>query len=296
MGKKMNFNNLRNFVLIAKEGNITRAAEKNFISQPALSIHLKELEKELNVQLFSRKNRKLTLTEEGQILYDWAEPFISSEKDVLDQMHSIRKEKTNVLNIGIMGVDFLYRLPFLSEEFKKNDPNVDIQIQRMTWNRLTSALKKGTIDISFQILTSTVPKNCDYITLEEGHECVVLPKSNPLSKKKAIRPEELKNQNFVIMNRTEESDAFLGITNICQSAGFTPNIIAEFDYSEPMFSMISMGDAITISSTLAPVSYYNNITLVDLYEPEKMRLCAVWLKNTKNKSVLQFIEFLKSNT
>jgi len=92
---------LRTFVAVAEEAHLTRAAERLFISQPAVSAHIKALEEELGVALFTRSARGMRLTREGQALRPQAEAALKSVGELLNQARSLRENLSGDLKIAL---------------------------------------------------------------------------------------------------------------------------------------------------------------------------------------------------
>jgi len=85
----LRYQSLKYFTVVAENESITKAAEKLFIGQSGLSVHMKNLEDELGVTLFVRTNRNVFLTEAGKALYEWTSPFFNGEKAALDNIRQI---------------------------------------------------------------------------------------------------------------------------------------------------------------------------------------------------------------
>ena len=92
---------LRSFVTVAEEGHLTRAAKRLFLSQPAVSAHIKALEEELGLVLFTRTPQGMQLTQEGQALKRQAEQALAAIDDVSRQAQSLRTELSGVMTIGL---------------------------------------------------------------------------------------------------------------------------------------------------------------------------------------------------
>lgn len=287
----MNYNNLYNFVTIVECKTMTKAAEELYISQPALSIHLKELEQELGVPLFLRTKRGLKLTEAGDILYSWAAPFFGQEKAVLKKI----TDKKMHLTIGIMGVDFLYQLPLIIDAFKKENPNIHVQVKRMNWEPLIQNLQNQNIDISFQITEDKIPGFCNSLILETGETGIAVAASSPLAQHDVIHARDLKNYPFVLVSRKQEPFLYTETLEFCRDAGFEPNIIGEYEFIEPMLSMVNMGEAITTTSTLSPFRHFDHIRYIKVEGSKTVHLSMLWHKEATNPAAACFIDYIKDS-
>ncbi len=123
----MNFTHLQYFLMVAEELNITRAAERLYISQQSLSTHISNLEKEVNVKLFTR-SPKLTLTYAGSLLVDTSQKILSLHSQFLNQVGDINQHYTGVLRLGISHTCGLTLLPRLFPKFRAEFPLVDFAL------------------------------------------------------------------------------------------------------------------------------------------------------------------------
>ena len=97
---RLNFHHLRYFWAVAKEGNLTRAAGQLHVSQSALSAQIKDLETQLGQLLFHRTGRTLTLTEAGQVAFNYAETIFATGNELIAVLREGRREERQVLRIG----------------------------------------------------------------------------------------------------------------------------------------------------------------------------------------------------
>jgi len=123
---RMNFNHLLIFHKVAEKRHFTRAAEELFISQPAVSKQIAELEKQLGQPLFVQVGRKIHLTEAGQILYDYATRIfaLSTEAEVvLDELHDLKRGR---LAVGASTTIGIYLLPELLGEYRSQYAQIEL--------------------------------------------------------------------------------------------------------------------------------------------------------------------------
>ncbi|WP_344960003.1 LysR family transcriptional regulator [Zobellella aerophila] len=139
---------MRYFIAVAEELNLTRAAEKLFIAQPPLTRQIKQLEEELEVQLFIRKPRGLELTQGG--LY-----FLQQARNIMDKIDAtvlatrqIAQLRKTVFSIGFVPSVFYGQLPLMVRRLRRNK-NLEIVLHELKTQEQIEALKSGKIDIGF---------------------------------------------------------------------------------------------------------------------------------------------------
>ena len=139
------------FLKVSEMGSISKAADKLYISQPALSQQLKNLEKELHTPLFIRSNKGIELTEEGKIVYKY---FSMSEKLLQEMKKEIRDKKNNVKKIRISAVPTMcnYSLPCMIYHLKQHYPNTSVELySRSDSFKIEEELVNGRCDIGFVV-------------------------------------------------------------------------------------------------------------------------------------------------
>ena len=162
----MNFRNLQYFLRAAEEKNITRAAQKLYISQQSLSGHIAKLEEELGVSLFERGG-ELRLTYAGERLYLLAQRICSLEQEILRETGEISDRRRGRLRLGISYTCGRAILPRLLPEFRTGHPLVEISLMEGNHQKLNEWLAAGEIDVVLGYAPIDVPGAVVYPLLQE---------------------------------------------------------------------------------------------------------------------------------
>ena len=142
----MNTQQMKVFVAIAENKNITQAAGKLFLSQPALSRQLTLLEDELGCQLVVRNNHGVDLTPAGEVLYKRSKKI---QEDLLNTVEAVREAASGVhgqINVGTIYTDFPHLSPYLAD-FRKQYPHIMIRITPQVPSQLLEQLAQGTVHV-----------------------------------------------------------------------------------------------------------------------------------------------------
>ncbi len=189
----MDIRTLRYFLAIAREENMTRAAEILHVTQPTLSKQLKSLEEELGKKLFTRHSFSIKLTDEGLLLRNRAEDLIFMVDKITQEFVSLDDISGGDLYLGLAES---YQLRFLArsiKKFKQTYPNLHYHITSGDTEQLGEKLDKGLLD--FLVLVE-LPDNRKYEYIEFPQTDtwgLIIPADDPLSKKEVIRLDDLKN-------------------------------------------------------------------------------------------------------
>ena len=202
----MDTNLLRNFVEIAREGSMTAAAEALHISQPTLSVQMKNLEKELGKSLFQKQGRNIVLTEEGFLLRKRAEDIL----DMVDKTYAEFQEM-NILDGGDIRIgcaeSYLIRhLANTIKQLRQDYPRLYYHITSGDTDVVLERLDRGILD--FAILVEP-PNLARYHYLElPGRDTwgVVMPRKHPLAQKKAIAFRDLLDYELIVSEQSFKAD------------------------------------------------------------------------------------------
>lgn len=145
----MELHQLRSFIAIAEEKNLTRASERLFLSQSAVSAHLKSLEDALGVTLFTRTAKGMQLTPEGMTLLERARSLLDSANAMLQEAKSLSGELRGVLKIGFNTDPNFLRVTYLSANMRQAYPEVELRLVQAMTPEVIEAVQKGEMDGGF---------------------------------------------------------------------------------------------------------------------------------------------------
>lgn len=194
---------LEYFLAVAREENITHAANVLHIAQPTLSLQLKSLEQELGKPLFIRGKRKVTLTEDGVILRRRAEEILSLVKIAEQELSFSEHDIRGIVSIGSGETEAMNLALKAANELQTEHPNVSFQIFNGDAQAITERLDKGLLD--FGILMEPVDHSkYDHISLPISDSWgVLMPQDNALTSKDSISPADLYSIPLIVPNRSE---------------------------------------------------------------------------------------------
>ena len=175
------------FVTVVDEGNITRAAEKLFLSQPALSYRLRHMEKALGHSLLLRTAEGITLTAQGEIFYDYCKRMMQDQEALENAMNSASGKIQGTLKIA-SSINFAdYELPALLKSFREQYPDVHIQVKTAFSHQVVKMFNTGDCMVAFARGGYDVSGKSELL-LEEPY-CLVY--------KELVPPESLEKVPFI---------------------------------------------------------------------------------------------------
>lgn len=233
----MNFNQIKQVLVVAEEKNFTNAAKKLFISQPSLSKSIKLLEEELGVEIFERNPIKLTHA--GETFVIKAKRIISEIGELEIEMSDISNQSKTYLVIGIPSHRCYCFMPKILKELHEEFPNCYIKIEEYPTFILKKMLEEDKID--FYLGT----ENPDSLIYKAEHICnetvfATYPKSWKINcEKDEIDIKEFQDRNFIIFPEQLALSKYL--KSLCEENGFAPKAIIECHNAETIYSMINEG-------------------------------------------------------
>lgn len=192
----MNLDSLKMFCLVVDEGSISKAARLNFVSQPAVTRQIRQLEELYGAKLFERAAGKLTLSEAGEVLYPYAREIVEYSKRSFEAIQEITANQESVLNVGASSTIGEYLLPGLLGNFSKNYPDLKFSLTIGNTPNILSKLENYDIDIAF---VEGAVENEEFITEKfTDDELILVTSSNHRWKEKAqICIDELTEEKMI---------------------------------------------------------------------------------------------------
>jgi DNA-binding transcriptional LysR family regulator len=189
---------LRAFCQTARLGSVSRAAEALYVSQPAVTLQLQALERELGVRLLERSGRRLVPTREGQLLYELARPLV----EAVDGLDAAFREKVAGLDAGELHVaagssTILYLLPGIVEAFRERHPEVRLTLHNVTGASGLDLLRSDAVDLAVGSMLE-VPADIDYAPVYRFEPMLILPREHPLAGKPDLRLEDLSPYGLIL--------------------------------------------------------------------------------------------------
>ena len=286
---------LRYFLTVAREENISRAAEALYITQPTLSRQLAELEEELGAPLFIRGKRKITLTEEGMLLRRRAEEIAELEAKTEAEFRRRSESLSGTVSIGAAETRAAEIFPRAIESFRQKYPDVTFDIYSDIADHIKERLDRGLLDIGLLIEPGEIGKY-EFMRLGIEDRCGILMSAKcELARKEYVTAEDLIGLPVVANRRASVRDFYrqhLG------EAFDRLNIVATFNLinNAALFALQNRGYVFTVEGTL---QNYRNPELVfrPFYPEISQSTFLIWKKyQPMSRTVSRFLEELRMLT
>ncbi len=284
---------LRCFVTVVEEGSISGAAKTLNMTQPPLSILMNKFEKELDVTLFERHGKKITVTETGMFLYEKGLELLGKADDLMLELKEQHEGLRGTVRVGCITSANLFLIPGVVQQLLQEAPHVVTRVKEGNSSYILSELRDNRLDIG---ITRTIFQAEDLETTPLLTEplLLALPPGHPLLKKPSVSIQDLKDEKFILPATTFGYGISDDIIEACQSSGFTPQIVYWGTETLPMLQMVLKGVGIAFTPKMYQELKGELPPLVELAEPRlTTRLIMVTMKNRfQSAAVRRFMKII----
>lgn len=290
--------------MLAECQNLTRAAERLYISQPALSLSISNLEKSLGTPLFERKNKKFVLTYAGERYVEKASQMLQLEREFNQEIAHITRQTAGRLRLGISQRRGDWLLPPVIAAYERQWPEIDLVIREGNLSDLTEMLKNHELDMVVLNLDHA-PSDMDTALLFEEEILAAFPEGHPLLQKAEkidgspylrIRPEELAGETLILHSPMQSlrvlEDAILKRHHV--KPGRT-RVIRSIETSVQM-SAEGLGISFVREGYISHLHYSKPVVYCTLdTQPHRQKLVAAYKKDVElPKYMTSMIELLRA--
>lgn len=284
----MDFRQLQYMVKVAEVGNITKAANELFMTQPALSHYISKVEKEEGVKIFDRSTTPLSLTYAGEKYITTAKQILTLGLQLGEELGEIAEHQKGRVVIGIPPARAAHILPLFIPEYVKKYPNVQIQTVEHNSRQLKEDVRKGSVDFAVVPLLKGFEEFACEALFEE--EVLLVTKKGVLDEsyytltgdgKRVIWFDKLRDQKFILLkNGHGMRDAINVLFGVYD---YEPNIFMETTNNETAFRLATAGLGITIVPKMC-INTLKQLNDIDIYKISesglKWKIGAVFRKNS----------------
>ena len=292
----MELRHLRYFVTVASELHFGRAASKLNISQPPLSMQIRDLEREVGVELLYRTKRSVSLTQAGSAFLDEAKDIISRVNRAKTSAQQAGRGESGNLTIGFISVADYNVLPHVLREFQKKYPSVSLGLREATTDTQLADLASGVIDIGF-LLSPVNTEGIASFLIAKARLIAVLPANHPQAKtKNAISIKSLAASPFIMTPRQHAPGLYDSIIRFCEKFEVRPRIAQEAIQMQTIVSLVSA----EMGVSLIPESIQNLQRTGVVYKAIKevtptIEIHLAWKESNQLPSLNRFLEVTRNS-
>lgn len=290
---KMELRQLVYFQMASRLRNITRAAERLRVSQPNVTVAIKKLESELGVQLFDRSQKQLSLTPEGSVFLNRIELALRNIEDAVLEVNDYKQLQKGTIKIGIPPMIGAYLFPKIFSNFQRHYSNLDIYLYEEMSMNIRESIERDELDFGIIIIDGAATETLNTLPMSKNQLVVCLPISHPLSTRKTIGLEDLKDTDLIMLKqgsyiRNLMLDEF-------KREGIEPNVVLESNQVETIKGLVSnsVGTAFLLDFIVENTPMVKG---VPFEKPIFVDVGLAWKKDRYvSKAAQAFIDFCKNS-
>ncbi|MDX1364652.1 LysR family transcriptional regulator [Arenibacter latericius] len=292
MSYQIELRHFKYFLAVAEELHYRKAAEKLNISQPGLSRQIKQMEEILEVDLFVRSKKKVTLTAAGEYLKGEVEFILNHLEVTKKQLKYVSQGDFGEVRIGFLGSAMQELIPKLLINLKDKFPGIRTSLEEVSNNAQINALLKDRLDMGF-VRLSRVPDGFNIKPVYEDTFSVVLPEHYPLSSQNFKDVGQLSKENFILFSQDYSPLYYDTIMSICEDAGFTPKVSHKSVHAHTIFKLVENNLGVAIVPTSLQYGFQMKVKFIELKNiPQKAVLSMVWKEDNRNPALRHCVNLL----
>jgi len=290
----MELRHLRYFLVVTENRSFNRAATQLYISQPALSRQIKNLEDELGTALFLRQSSGLKLTDAGHFFLEYAKDILHRSQIAVQTTQTRYGNLAESLKIGYIPTILQSFLGETLQKFGQTYPQDSICLQEMSPNEQVKALRSGAINIAFMgNPPSELGKEFAVKCVKRVRIAAVLPDTHRLANQESIDLADLADEKFIGMLEETFSGRNDRIRDTCRCAGFVPNLHQFADSHSSMLALVAAGQGVAVMPLEAAALPHPQVMFVALKSPVYYaRSTAMWRKDSPTPILSNFLKVL----
>ena len=287
---------LRYFVAVAEELNFSRAAERIHMAQPPLSAAIRQLERDLGVDLFVRTTREVRLTDAGHAFLAGARRTLADAERAAEDAKRAAAGELGQLRMAYSWSTRFELLPALGRAFRTSHPGVELLAQEM-WNaRMPPAFERGNIDVAVS-LCPEIAAELELAPIRTERLVALLPESHGLAREEAIPLAALAEDDFILFPREIAPRLHDSFVAIYRRAGFEPRVRNESFHTGWDLGVLAEIPAVALAPQAVAGGLPDGIVAVALSEPtDALETCVVWRGDASSPAIAAFTDVARTLT
>ncbi|EMS80058.1 MULTISPECIES: LysR family transcriptional regulator [Desulfotignum] len=239
----VNLNQLRAFYYVAKHDSYTVAAQKLFITQPAVTAQIKLFENFYGIKLFNRKGRALFLSHIGKLLFEKAEKIFALENEIEEMLAQMKEMNQGLLAIGCTKAYAKHIMPSIISAFHRTYPNIRIILEEGSSMAMINSLRDFENEIIVVAQMDIKDSRIQFIPFSQEEIVLIMAVDHPLSKKKEVTFNDIKNEPIIL--KGTGSGTRKKIVDLYRNNDMVPIVFMESNNTEFIINLVEKGEGIS---------------------------------------------------
>ena len=243
-GLNMELRHLRYFVGVAEEENVSRAALKLHVSQPALSRQIRDLEEELGFLLLTRSAKSVQLTDAGRAFLKGAIAVLQRAEDAVKTARAVATGARAELHVGYAPSLTARFLPQTLRVFQARSPGVRVKLHDFSTEEMLAGLREGKLHIAFVVKQRTLLRGLHFEDLARDAFCLAVAPKHPLAGRRAVKLAEAAREPLITYSRKDYPDAHQHLEALFAAVKNKPRVAEEHDSVSSLIAAVEAGNGV----------------------------------------------------
>lgn len=276
----MELRHLRYFVAAAETENVSRAALKLHVSQPALSRQIHDLEEELGFALFERRPKSVRLTEAGKIFLEESRAVLERAVEAVNAARAVAMGGRAELHIGYAPSPTVRLLPATLRAFQALFPRVRVRLHDLSTEEMLAGLREGKLEAAFLVQPNRgLLRGLHFEELAREPMCLAVPPGHKLARLRSVPVEQATREPLVIFSRKDYPEYYEYLEALFAPFKAAPRVAEEHDSSASLITAVESGAGVAVVPRNFSCSAGPRLKLIPLYPaPEPLVIGGAWSK------------------
>lgn len=282
----MELRHLRYFVAVAEEENVSRAAVRLHVSQPAVSQQVHDLEEEIGFPLFARTGRSVRLTGAGKTFFREARAILARLADAVERARTDLASPTEI-HVGYIPLGTVEIVPRALRAYRDHLPGVRVILHDLSAEEMLPLLLQKKLDLALTVLSHRLPRELDMRLLACYATCGVVGVTHPLAKARRVSLDQLASEPLAALARKDYPYYHQHLRRVLATVGRRPRVGSEHDSGTSLLAAVAAGHEWTLLPSCATGRRLKFLQLRPA--PPPWSIVALWRKDAANELVRAFV-------
>jgi DNA-binding transcriptional LysR family regulator len=286
---------LRYFVAVAEMENVSRAALKLHVSQPALSRQIRDLEDEIGFSLLERTAKSVRLTDAGRAFLDNARALLQNADEAVTKARAVASAEPTELHVGYSPTPTAEILPKILRAFQRAMPNVHVKLHDWSNNAIHDGIRDGRLQLGLIVppLKASTLRDVRYEELFHERVCVAVALQHPFARRRTVPITEVAAEPLIGLTREDYPNYYDYLSIIFSKVKQKPRVVEEHDSFSAVMSAVEAGTGVAIAMDFG-YSFGNRLKFLHLTpEPKPISVGIVALKGRLSPAAEKFWQCAK---
>jgi DNA-binding transcriptional LysR family regulator len=286
------FRQLRQFVVVAEELNFGRAAEKLHMSQPPLSVAIRNLEAQVGTLLIDRSRHHVRLTPAGKVFLKDAQRLLTQAHAATERARRAAQGAEGALSLSFVPSAALDLLPEVFKRFQRDYPTVHLQVTADTTTRQVDALRRAEVDLALVVGPLQDVPDLAFVDLKAQPFVIAVPRSHALASQRSVKIKALAAEPFITFPAAEGAGFVAALLSACKAAGFSPRVVHEASQMQAVLTLVAGGLGIALVPASMRMLAMKEVAFLDVAAtraPPTYQLAFAYSRSNDNPVIHSFL-------